>query len=97
MRMGVEFIKKIHNGICLKTRGTNDDVLFVLSPMSGITSSQLLPFHPRESELFELRRENDKSHANHDDHKELRRPDVGHIVTVAHRGKGNDDVINGLE
>jgi hypothetical protein len=45
----------------------------------------------------DLGRQHDQGHADHDHHVELRGPDVGHEVAVAHRGKCHHDVVRGLE
>lgn len=52
--MRVEFVKKIHDGVCLKGRTADHDVFFALSSMRRVGSAELLPFHPRERELLEL-------------------------------------------
>lgn len=49
------------------------------------------------SNKADLRWEDNEGDADHDDHVELRRPDVRHKVAVADRGKGDDDVVHGLE
>ena len=41
--------------------------------------------------------QHDEGHADHDDHEELRGPDVRHVVAVPHGGEGDDDVVHGLE
>jgi hypothetical protein len=52
--MCVELIQKIHDSVGVKCRCHNDDVLFVLCPVTAVRSSHLLPFHPRVGQLFEL-------------------------------------------
>ena len=44
-----------------------------------------------------LRRQNDESDANHDDHVKLRRPNVRHVVAVADSRKGDDDKVTRLK
>lgn len=43
--------------------------------------------------LFYLRRQNDECDANHDDHVELRRPNVWDVVAVADRGERHHHVV----
>jgi hypothetical protein len=44
-----------------------------------------------------LRRKNNERYANHDDHVQLRRPNVRHEVTISDRGERHHHVIRGLE
>lgn len=54
--MRVEFVKEIHDGVGLEGRAADHDVFFALSPVRRVGAAQLLPFHPRERELLELRK-----------------------------------------
>lgn len=44
-----------------------------------------------------LQREHHEGHADHDDHQQLGRPDLGGDVAVAHRGEGDDAEVEGRE
>lgn len=45
----------------------------------------------------DLQRQHDQGDADHDDDEELGRPDLWCHVSVAHRGKGDDAEVEGLE
>lgn len=61
-------------------------------PVSGPGSLSCLP-----GPGSDLQRQHDQGDADHDDDEELGRPDLWCHVSVAHRGKGDDAEVEGLE
>lgn len=72
-------------------------MLLALRSMGRVTAAQLLALHPRERQLLELCGEHYERHTDHDDHVQLRRPNIGHKITVAHSGEGDHHVVGALE
>ena len=54
MRVSVELIKEIHDGISLKIRAADDHVFLTLGSVGGVTPSELLALHPSKGQLLEL-------------------------------------------
>ena len=95
--MGIKLIKEVHNRVSMESCVTDHDMALMLGPMGGVGASQLLPLHPRKGQLFKLSGKHNQGNTNHGHHKELRRPNVGYEVSVAHSGESDDDEVRGLE
>ena len=54
LRMGVELVEEVHDTVSLQCRGDYDHVLLILSPVTAVRSTHLLPLHPRVRQLLEL-------------------------------------------
>lgn len=52
--MGIELIQEVHDGVRLQRRAANYHVLLALRSVRRVRAAQLLPLHPRESQLFKL-------------------------------------------
>lgn len=52
---------------------------------------------PYPTPLTHLRGQHNEGDAYHDDHVELRGPDVRHKVTVTHRGEGHNHIVSALK
>ena len=95
--MSVELVQKVHHRVRLKCCAANDDMLFSLSPMNAITSSELLLFHPSVRKLFELSRQDNQRHTDHYDHEQLRWPSIRFIVTVTNGCKSDDNKVQAFK
>lgn len=54
--MGVELVEEVHDGVGVECGAADDHMLLGLCPVTAVRPTQLLPFHPSESQLFELQK-----------------------------------------
>lgn len=95
--MSIKLIEEVHNGICVKSGATHDNMMLIRSSVGRVISSEFLSFHPGESKLFKLGREDNQSDTNHGYHKQLRWPNVWNEISVTNCWKCHYNEVYGLE
>ena len=95
--MSIKLIEEVHNGVSVKGCATHNNMVLIRSSMGRVISSQFLPFHPGESKLLKLGREDNQSNTNHGYHKQLRGPNIRNEISVTDCRESHHDEINRLE